>query len=129
MKFEDNKFQISNYNYLKMIKSEFPILLKVFKRKEAYYTSILLFRFLYLLMYPFYRNKRIWLFQDRQENADDNAEHLYKYAITKKDKIKKYFTVSDEFGDFKRLSKLPNVLEFYSVKQRLIYLFAEKIIS
>ena len=129
MKFEDNKFHISNYNYLKMIKSELPILLKVFKRKEAYYTSILLFRFLYLLMYPFYRNRRIWLFQDRQENADDNAEHLYKYAITQKDNIKKYFTVSDEFGDFTRLSKLPNVLEFYSVKQRLIYLFAEKIIS
>ena len=66
---------------------------------------------------------------DRQENADDNAEHLYKYAVTQKDNIKKYFTVSDEFGDFTRLSDLPNVLEFYSIKQRLVYLFAEKIIS
>ena len=129
MKFKDNKFYISNYNYLKMIKSELPILINVFKRKEAYYTSILFFRFIYLLLYPFYRKKRIWLFQDRQENADDNAEHLYKYAITQHEDIKKYFTVSDKFGDFKRLSSLPNVLEFYSIKQRLIYLFAEKIIS
>ncbi len=129
MKFEDNKFHISNYNYLKMIKSELPILINVFEGKEAYYTSILLFRFLYLLLYPFYKNRRIWLFQDRQENADDNAEHLYKYAIAQKDNIEKYFTVSDEFGEFTRLSKLPNVLEFYSIKQRLIYLFAEKIIS
>ena len=129
MKFKNNKFYISNYNYLKMIKSEIRILLKVFKRKEAYYTSILFFRLIYLILYPFYRNKRIWLFQDRQENADDNAEHLYKYAITQKDNIKKYFTVSDEFGEFKRLSNLPNVIEFYSIKQRLIYLFAEKIIS
>ena len=112
-----------------MIKSELPILINVFKGKEAYYTSILLFRFIYLLLYPFYKNRRIWLFQDRQENADDNAEHLYKYAIAQKDNIEKYFTVSDEFGEFTRLSKLPNVLEFYSIKQRLIYLFAEKIIS
>lgn len=129
MKFEGNKIHISNYNYLKMIKSEIPILLRVFKRKEAYYTSILFFRFVYLLLYPIYRNRRIWLFMDRQENADDNAEHLYKYAITQKDNIKKYFTVSDEFGEFTRLSGLPNVLEFYSIKQRFVYLFAEKIIS
>lgn len=129
LKFNDNNFYISRYNYFKMLKSEIPILLRVLKRKESYYTSILFFRFVYLLLYPFYRKKRIWLFMDRQENADDNAEHLYKYAVTQKDNIKKYFTVSDEFGDFTRLSNLPNVLEFYSIKQRLVYLFAEKIIS
>ena len=129
LKFNDNDFYISRYNYFKMLKSEIPILLRVLKRKESYYTSILFFRFVYLLLYPFYRKKRIWLFMDRQENADDNAEHLYKYAVTQKDNIKKYFTVSDEFGDFTRLSNLPNVLEFYSIKQRLVYLFAEKIIS
>lgn len=129
LKFEENSFHIGKYNYLKMVKSEIPILLRVLKRKESYYTSILFFRFFYLLLYPFYKNKRIWLFMDRQENADDNAEHLYKYAVTQKDNIKMYFTVSDEFGDFTRLSKLPNVIEFYSIKQRFIYLFAEKIIS
>ncbi len=129
LKFNDNDFYINRYNYFKMIKSEIPILLRVLKRKESYYTSILFFRFVYLLLYPFYRKKRIWLFMDRQENADDNAEHLYKYAVTQKDNITKYFTVSDEFGDFTRLSNLPNVLEFYSIKQRLVYLFAEKIIS
>ena len=76
LKFNDNDFYISRYNYFKMIKSEIPILLRVLKRKESYYTSILFFRFVYLLLYPFYRKKRIWLFMDRQENADDNAEHL-----------------------------------------------------
>lgn len=129
LKFTDNRFYISNYNYLKMVKSEFPILLRVFKRKESYYTSVLLFRLVYLLLYPFYKNKRIWLFMDRQENADDNAEHLYKYAIDKNDKIKKYFTVLETSNDFKRLSNLENILPFYSIKQRLAYLFAEKIVS
>lgn len=129
LKFKDNKFYISKYNYLKMIKSEIPILLKVLKRKESYYTSILIFRLVYLILYPIYKNKRIWLFMDRQDTADDNAEHLYKYAIQKDDGIKKYFTVKQNTNDFKRLSNLPNVIPFYSIKQRLLYLFAEKIIS
>lgn len=66
---------------------------------------------------------------DKVETADDNAEHLYKYAIMKNDEIKKYFTVDKTSKDFKRLSDLKNLLEFDSIKQRLIYLFAEKIIS
>uniref|UniRef100_UPI00386F5507 CDP-glycerol glycerophosphotransferase family protein n=1 Tax=Methanobrevibacter sp. TaxID=66852 RepID=UPI00386F5507 len=129
LKFENNRFHISNYSYLKMIKSEIPILLRVLKRKESYYTSVLFFRFVYTLLYPFYRNKRIWLFMDRRENADDNAEHLYKYAITQKDGINKYFTVNEDSSDFKRLSNLSNLTPFYSIKHRFIYLFAEKIIS
>lgn len=129
LEFKDNKFYISPYNYGKMIKKEFSILHNIFKAKEPYYTSVLVFRFVYLLLYPFYRNKRIWLFMDRRESADDNAEHLYNYAINQKDGIKKYFTVSKDSDDFNRLYKLGNVLAFYSIKQRLVYLFAEKIIS
>ena len=129
LKFKENKFHISNYSYLKMIKNEIPIQLRVLKRREDYWNSILIIRILYTLLYPFYRNKRIWLFMDKIESADDNAEHLYKYSITKKDNIKKYFTVDKKSKDFKRLEKLKNILPFNSLKQRLIYLFAEKIIS
>ena len=71
LKFKGNKFYISKYNYLKMIKSEIPILLRVFKRKESFYTSVLAFRIIYLLLYPFYKNKRIWIFMDRREHGDD----------------------------------------------------------
>ena len=129
LEYVNDNFIITNYTYLKMLKKEFSILKQVFNSKEPFYTSILAFRFVYLLLYPFYRNKRIWLFMDRRESADDNAEHLFKYAIKQKDGIKKYFTVSKESDDYNRLSKLGNVLPFYSIKQRLIYLFAEKIIS
>lgn len=129
LEFKDNNFYISNYNYLKMIKSEIPILLRVFKRKESFYTSIIGFRLIHLALYPFYKNKRIWIFMDRRENADDNAEHLYKYAIAQNDKIEKYFTVNDDSDDFQRLQSLKNLIPFYSFKQRILYLFAEKIIS
>ncbi len=129
MKFKNNRFHISNYNYLKMIKSEIPILLKVLKQKESFYTSILAFRLAYLIAYPFYKNRRIWLFMDRRDAADDNGEHLYKYSIKQDDNIRKYFTVNEDCDDFKRLSKIKNVIPFYSIKQRLLYLFAEKVIS
>lgn len=129
LKFKENKFLISNYSYLKMIRNEIPILLRILKRQEDYYNSALLIRILYVLLYPFYKNKRIWLFMDKIESADDNAEHLYKYSIVKDDRIKKYFTVDSKSSDFKRLKGLKNLIEFNSIKQRLIYLFSEKIIS
>ena len=52
-----------------------------------------------------------------------------KYAINQNDKITKYFTVDETSKDFKRLKNIQNLLPFNSIKQRLIYLFAEKIIS
>ena len=129
LKFRENKFHVSKYSYLKMIKTEIPILLRVIKRREDYYNSVLLIRILYTILYPFYKNKRIWLFMDKIESADDNAEHLYKYSIAKDDEIKKYFTVKKDSNDFMRLEGLKNLLPFDSIKHRLIYLFSEKIIS
>ena len=129
LEYKNNNFNIHNYSYLKMVKLELSMLKFVYKSKEPFYTSVLAFRLTYLLLYPFFRKKRIWLFMDRQESADDNAEHLYKYAINQNDGIKKYFTVSKDSDDFERLSSIKNIIPFYSIKHRLIYLFAEKIIS
>ena len=129
LKFKENRFFISRYSYPKMIKNEIPILLRILKRREDYYNSAFLIRTLYTILYPFYRNRRIWLFMDKIEAGDDNAEHLYKYAMDKDDGITKYFTVKKDSNDFRRLKNLKNLLPFDSIKQRLIYLFAEKIIS
>lgn len=129
LEFRDNKFYITPYKYRKMVKNEFKVLGKILKDRGPYYTSALVFRLTYLFLFPFFRNKKIWLFMDRQDKADDNAEHLYKYAIKQDDGIKKYFTVKKETSDFKRLSRLGNMVGYYTIKQRLIYLFAEKMIS
>jgi len=46
------------------------------------------------------------------------------------DGVKKYFTLSKDSKDFNRLnSSLSNIVPFYSFKQRLLYLYADKIIS
>ena len=63
---------------------------------------------------------------DRRHQADDNAEHLYKYSIKQNDGIKKYYALCEDSNDFNRLKSLKNIVPFYSIKQRLIYLFADK---
>lgn len=128
--FKDNSFYITSYSFIKMLKLEYKCLMKIYNDKGPYYTSALAFRLMYLFLYPFLKNKKIWLFMDRRNEADDNAEQLFKYALSRKDHVKKYFTVSKDSKDYSRLTnKYKNVLPFYSLKQRLIYLFADKIIS
>ncbi|MCY8379115.1 CDP-glycerol glycerophosphotransferase family protein [Bacillus haynesii] len=86
-------------------------------------------RRLYHTIKPFYKNRRIWLFIDRPERADDNAEHLFKYALKQNDGIEKYYIIKKTSPDFERMKKYGNIVEFGSNKHRLLYLFAEKIIS
>ena len=129
LEFNNNIIKISKYSYLKFIKYEFNVLKNIWQHKGPYYTSVLATRIMYMFLFLFFKNKRIWLFMDRQEKADDNAEHLFKYSISQKDGIKKYFVINKDADDYKRISKYGDVLSFYSIKHRLLFLFAEKIIS
>lgn len=125
-----NTIYISNYSYLKTLKKELKIIKKIWKNKSSYYTSAFCLRFVYIILFLFYKNKKIWIFMDRKDMADDNAEHLYKYALTQEDGIKKYFVIDKHSKDYNRLQeKYDSVLEFYSIKHRLAYLLADKIIS
>ena len=128
--FKNNKILVEDYSYFKMFKWELRILLVILKHTPAYWTSVIFFRFIYLILFPFYKEKDIWMFMDRRDVADDNAEHLYEYCCDIDDGIDKYFTLSKDSKDFNRLnSSLKNIIPFYSIKQRFLYLFSEKIIS
>ena len=70
-----------------MLKYEFVTLLSIIvNREEGWRTGILL-RLLYFVLYPFYRNKRIWIFMDLPYTADDNGIQLFK-SVRKMDKLK-----------------------------------------
>ena len=100
IKYYGKMFKIKKYSYFGMFMSESSILKNIFIKKGPYWTSAIAFRFLYLLLFPFYRNKKIWLFMDRRHQADDNAEHLYRYSIKQNDEINKYYTICDDSKDF-----------------------------
>lgn len=130
VKFENNAFSISKYSYSKFFKSELSMLKKIIRTKGPYWTSAICFHLSYLVLFIFYRKKRIWLIMDRQDRADDNGEHFYNYVKDIDDGVEKYFVLSKDSPDYSRVSSMwKNVLSFYSIKHRILYLFADKIIS
>ena len=90
-------------------------------------------RYLYLLTYPFFRlfkrNRKIYFFEDRIDVADDNATHLFKYAVKVKDNARKYFVLSKESRQYRQMSKIGKVLDHGSIKHKLLMLHADKIIT
>lgn len=127
IEFNNNKFFIQDYSTKNLLKLEFKSLLKIIKSKKPFWYKALLMRILYLILKPFYKNKKIFLFEDRPLQADDNGEILFKYAMSQKDNIDKYFIIDKNTSDYKRLSKdYKNIISFKSLKHKILYLFADK---
>ena len=127
--FKNNKFYVHKYSYKSMLKHELEVLSKIIhENKHIYFESIFL-RISRMITYPFLKNKKIYLFIDRGNEAGDNAMHLFKHASSIDDNIKKYMVVSKENSEYKKLSKIGNVVDNNSIKHKFIYFFADKIIS
>lgn len=72
----------------------------------------------------------IWLLTDRDYEADDNAEHLYRYIMQNHPKQKIVFALRKESSDWKRLEKEGfNLVEFGSYRFRKIINKSSKVIS
>ncbi|MBT0821078.1 CDP-glycerol glycerophosphotransferase family protein, partial [Campylobacter lari] len=72
----------------------------------------------------------IWLFIDRDVEADDNAEHLYRYIMQNHPEQEIVFALRKESSDWKRLEKEGfNLTEFGSFEFERIVKKASKIIS
>ncbi|MBQ2635345.1 MAG: CDP-glycerol glycerophosphotransferase family protein [Methanobrevibacter sp.] len=126
----DGKFNIMPYSYAKLVRYEIRGLMKVFRKREPFFLQALFFRVCHLLLYPYMKNREIWMIMDRKHAADDNAEHFYKYALKQDDGIKKFFSINQTSPDFKRLNDAyGNILACESIKHRFYYTFTDKIIS
>ena len=124
------KLHIVPYNPLLMLKYEYSNVKKIIRDRLDFFMHSIFVRFVYFILYPFYRNKKIWLFNDRPEFADDNAKHLFKYCVGKKDGISKYFVVDKNSGSYDEMKKIDkNIVPFRSLKHEILYLFSQNIIS
>ena len=75
-----------------------------------------------------YRNS--WLFMDRDSQADDNAEHLYRYVAAKYPERNIYFVLSKKSSDWNRIAKEGfKLLNFNSTDHKLALLNADHLIS
>lgn len=131
--YEDKTFNIEPYSYKKFYNLDKEFRNKIKEEKPYGYEEAIKVRRLYTYLYPIVsrikRNKDIYLFIDRKEIADDNSMHLFRYASNIKDDVKKYLVVSNKSRNYKLLSRIGNVINYNSLKHKLVYLFADKIIS
>lgn len=76
------------------------------------------------------KSKKVWLLSDRINIARDNGEALFKYLSTVDTKdISPYFVISKDSEDYSRIKKYGKVIKYDSLKYRLYFLIADKIIS
>lgn len=123
-------FNVMPYSYAKMIRYEARGQLKLARDRHRNSTKAMILRLFYLFLYPVMRHFPIWIIMDRIDLADDNGEHFFKYALKQDDGIRKYFAIQKSSPDYERLKKTyDNVLDFNSKKFKLIYIFADKLIS
>ena len=126
---ESRCIKIKRKTNIDWIKKEFKTIFSMLKKREKGYKTGIPLRLMYLFSYPFFRNKRIWLFMDLPAIADDNGREIFSYAQKKDSHIKKYFILKKDSEDLEDMKKIGNVLYFKSIKHRFIALFAEKIIT
>lgn len=108
---------------------EIAVLKALYKMNKAGSRKALLVRLDHFLQKHFFQKKRIWLFMDRVNKADDNAEVLFEYATKQQDGIEKYFVINEDSEDFKRLQKIGNVIPYGSRQHKRYLLLADKLIS
>ena len=116
--------------FMRRIKKEFGMtkrLIKLMKIKSGAKKALLV-RWGYNLLSVF-KKKPIYLFMDRVDKADDNAEVLFRYATKRKDGIKKYFVISEKSSDFNRMKKYGKVVPYGSYRHKLLLLLSDKLIS
>jgi len=127
----DGSFNVRDYSFLSMLKLELKEIFKLIRNRPDSFAQAVLFRIIHLMLYPFLKNRKLWLVMDRKTMADDNAEHLFKHIKDKKDGIKKLFVLHNSSPDFKRITGLfkGSVVDCDSFKHKLYYIFAQKLIS
>lgn len=111
------------------IKQELKALVHIVKERETGFEKAVPFRIIYMLAYPFLRNKKIWFYMDRPDESDDNGLALFKYSMKQNEKIDKYFILDSHNKEFDNIKKIGKVIPYKSIKHRILGLFVENIIT
>lgn len=76
------------------------------------------------------RYSGVWLFLDRDTQADDNAEHLYRFVKRERPDIKAYFVLREQSHDWKRLKAEGfDLIRFGGLQHKYALLNADYVIS
>lgn len=127
---DNDKIIINKFKTINWLKKESKTLFGMLKNKVPGFETAIPIRLIYMALYPFLKNKRIWFYMDFPTIADDNGMHLFRYSLTQDEPdIKKYFIIDKNTPDYDKMKKIGPVIGYHSLKHRILGLFAEKIIT
>ena len=128
--YEDNFIHVVKNSIMFRHKLELKSIINILKSSENFKFYSIFIRIISSFAFIFLRNKRIWLLMDRPTIADDNAKHLFAYSVKQNDDVDKYYVVcknTDYYNEMLKIDK--NIIPWGSLKHKILYLYAEKIIS
>ncbi|MGN1112504.1 MAG: CDP-glycerol glycerophosphotransferase family protein, partial [Acutalibacteraceae bacterium] len=106
----------------KKLKAELKYLPQLFSESKKYF----LFRLLYDVTIPFFKNKKIWLMYDKLYKGGDSCEYLYRATAKNNDGITKYYIIDKNTSDYKALKADGyKPVATRSLKHRLAFLHSD----
>ncbi len=113
----------------RLFKCEISLLWELIRSEDRYVRRGALARVAYRILKVFKR-KQIWIIGDRPGRADDNGEAIFKYLCTtvKNPNITLFFMLNKASDDFDRVSKIGKVVDFHSIKYKLLALLCDAFI-
>ncbi|MEG0297884.1 MAG: CDP-glycerol glycerophosphotransferase family protein [Clostridium sp.] len=96
-------------------------------RKKRYKSLIVII--MYKLFGGFISKKNIWVMGEREDTAQDNTYHLYKYIKEIYKDINAQYVITDDSKDIKYINEYGKHISFGSIKHTLYMLCAEKVIN
>lgn len=131
-KFKNNKylyFIIEECNRVGIIKHKYEEkkrdlrqLKNLFKHKK--YNAIISLT-IYKLIGWYLKRQDIWLIGEREDTAQDNSYHLFKYIVDNYKDINIYYVIDKKSKDYSNINKYKNIIQWGSLKHT-VYLLSCK---
>ncbi len=79
--------------------------------------------------FQIFKRRDLWFISDRLNKADDNGEHFFKYLVENHKNENVYYVLNKGSSDFERLSKIGKVINYKSLKYKLMFGAADYVVS
>ncbi|MEU2547890.1 glycosyltransferase [Streptomyces roseolus] len=86
-------------------------------------------RLMYWLTYPALHGRGIWVIGEREDTAQDNSYHLFKWIRQNHPRRKVYYSINRTSADWDKLAAHGQVIDRLSWKHRAYLLHAERLIN
>lgn len=98
-------------------------------RYIRYLKELCLFIIIFPMSLLYNKNRKIFLVSERGTDARDNGYHFFKYLNEKHPEVESYFVIDKDSPDYKKVSELGKIIQWKSLKHRLLFIGAKYKIS